>query len=309
MASNQFDPELRTLARLAPREPIRASTLWLTRRLTGLFSLQTPRDVEVLTLQSGVGVRLYRPGAVYEPNPALLWMHGGGYVMGSAGLEDALCRSFVRELGITVASVEYRLAPEHPYPAALDDCDAALTWLAALPAVDPNRIAIGGGSAGGGLAAALAFRARDSGSVVPVLQLLTYPMLDDRTVNRPGLEHAGLRLWNQRSNRFGWDSYLGGADPDTAVPARRGELAGLPAAWVGVGSLDLFHNEDLDYAERLSKAGVPCHVEVAPGAFHAFDLVAAKSDVARSFFASQCASLRGHHHQHQRHQHTRSLNP
>ncbi len=110
---------------------------------------------------SGVGVRLHRPIDVSQPAPALLWLHGGGYVLGTAAQDDRLCRRFARELGITVAAVDYRLAPEHPYPAPLEDCYSALTWLAGLPAVDPSRVAIGGVSAGGGLAAALALLARD----------------------------------------------------------------------------------------------------------------------------------------------------
>ena len=117
-------------------------------------------------------------------------------------------------------------------------------------------------------------------------------MLDDRSATREGLDDPGHRLWNQASNRFGWASYLGGADPDVAVPARREDLTGLPPTWLGVGSNDLFHDEDLAYAERLRAAGVPCQVEVVPGAFHGFDLIAPKADVSQSFFDSQCASMR-----------------
>ena len=223
--------------------------------------------------------------------PALLWIHGGGYVIGHPGQDDELCRRFARRLGVTVASVDYRLAPEHPYPAPVEDCYSALTWLAALPSVDPARVAIGGASAGGGLAAALAFVARDRGEVAPAAQLLVYPMLDDRTVDRDGLDNPGLRLWNQSNNKFGWSAYLGDADPDVAVPARRTDLRGLPPAWMGVGTFDLFHDEDLAYAERLKAAGVPCDVEVVAGAFHGFDGIVPKAEVSQSFFNSQCAML------------------
>ncbi|KWX66769.1 alpha/beta hydrolase [Mycobacterium sp. NAZ190054] len=250
-------------------------------------------DVEVLTLSSGVGVRLFRPrGAAPGAGPALLWIHGGGYVIGDAAQDDVLCRRFARELGATVASVNYRLAPEHPYPAPVEDCYAALTWLSRLPSVDPARVAIGGASAGGGLAAALALVARDRGEIAVAAQVLVYPMLDDRTVHRKGLDNPGHRLWNQSSNRFGWRAYLGDADPDEAVPARRVDLAGLPPAWIGVGTLDLFHDEDLAYAERLREAGVPCEVMVVDGAFHGFDGIAPKASVSVSFFNSQCALLR-----------------
>ena len=247
-------------------------------------------DVEVITLPSGAGVRLFRPAGATAPTPALLWIHGGGYVMGNAQQDDRLCRGFSGRLGITVASVEYRLAPEHPYPAPVEDCYAALTWLAGLPAVDAERVAIGGASAGGGLAAALAFLARDRGEVNPILQLLVYPMLDDRS-SLTG-KNPNHRMWDTRSNHFGWTAYLGKADPQVAVPARRADLSGLAPAWITVGTHDLFHDEDLAYAERLRAAGVPCEVDVIPGVFHGFDIVAAKAQVSQRFFDSQCDSLR-----------------
>jgi len=256
--------------------------------LTGRLS--KPGDVEVITLDSGASFRLFRPVGVTEPTPALLWIHGGGYVIGTAQQDDRLCRRFSTRLGITVASVEYLLAPEHPYPAPLEDCYSALTWLAGLPAVDRERVAIGGASAGGGLAAALALLARDRGEVTPTFQVLAYPMLDDRS--SATAESPNYRLWNTRSNHFGWTAYLGDADPQAAVPGRRDDLSGLPPAWIGVGTHDLFHDEDLAYAERLRNAGVPCHVEVVPGAFHGFDLVVPKAQVSQRFFDSQCESLR-----------------
>ena len=291
MPSTDFHPDLRRVARLAPRSLVGPRTLRVIRRLSSVMPRgKNPDGVEALILRSGVGVRLHRPAGVSQPGPALLWIHGGGYVIGTAQQDDALCRRFARELGITVAAVDYRLAPEHPYPAPLEDCYAALTWLAALPAVDPARVAIGGASAGGGLAAALAFLARDRGEVTPTLQLLAYPMLDDRSASGP--ENPNYRLWGPKSNRFGWAAYLGNADPQVAVPARRDDLSGLPPAWIGVGTHDLFHDEDLAYAERLTAAGVPCQVEVVPGAFHGFDLIVPKASVSQAFFASQCASLR-----------------
>jgi acetyl esterase/lipase len=287
-------PDLRRITRLAPRRLVGPRTLPILRALTGLQQrLGKPgasSDVEVITLGSGAGVRLFRPVTVPEPTPALLWIHGGGYVIGTAQQDDRLCRRFSKRLGIRVASVDYRLAPEHPYPAPLEDCYSALTWLAALPAVDPGRVAIGGESAGGGLAAALALLARDRGEVTPIFQVLAYPMLDDRSSMTA--ENPKYRLWDTRSNHFGWTAYLGDADPQIAVPGRRGDLTGLPPAWIGVGTHDLFHDEDLAYAERLRNAGVPCYVEVVPGAFHGFDVVAPKAQVSRRFFDSQCDSLR-----------------
>jgi acetyl esterase/lipase len=290
MSSTDFHPDLRRLARFAPRGLIGPRSLRLIRTLSSLAPGKSLDSVEALTLGSGVGVRLHRPIDVDQPGPALVWIHGGGYVIGTAQQDDALCHRFASKLGITVASVDYRLAPEHPYPAPLEDCYSALTWLADLPAVDSTRVAIGGASAGGGLAAALALLARDRGEVTPTLQLLAYPMLDDRSGSGP--ENPNYRMWNPKSNRFGWASYLGNADPQVAVPARHDDLSGLPPAWIGVGTHDLFHDEDLAYAERLTAAGVACQVEVVEGAFHGFDLVLPKAAVSQAFFASQCASLR-----------------
>ena len=149
-ARTAFHPDLERIARFIPRKLVSRRTLPLLQRLTVLQNRQTPKDVEVLTLSSGAGVRLFRPTGVTEPAPALLWIHGGGYVLGSPAQDDALCRRFARELGITVAAVKYRLAPQNPYPAGLEDCYSALKWLAALPAVDASKVAVAGASAGGG---------------------------------------------------------------------------------------------------------------------------------------------------------------
>ena len=289
MANAEINPELRLVARFLPRQLVYRWSVPLLRRVR--FREGSDDGVEVLRLPSGAGVRLYRPADGADPLPALLWIHGGGYVIGTAAEDDVLCRRYVERLGIVVAAVDYRLAPEHPYPAPVEDCHSVLKWLAGLPGVDRDRIAIGGASAGGGLAAALAFAARDRGDVRPVLQLLSYPMLDDRTVD-PALDAPGSRIWNAASNRVGWTSYLGGADPAVAVPARRGDLAGLPPAWIGVGTLDLLHREDLRYAERLNSSGVSCTVHEVPGAFHGFDRVAPKAAISQAYFDSGCASLR-----------------
>lgn len=289
MPNSDVHPDLRRIARIAPRRLVTPRTLPIIRGLLALGARRASSDAEVITLDSGAGVRLFRPTGVTEPAPALLWIHGGGYVIGTAQMDDRLCRGFSSRLGITVASVEYRLAPEHPYPAPLEDCYTALTWLAGLPAVDRTRVAIGGASAGGGLAAALEFLARDRSEVAAILQVLAYPMLNDRSSLTA--ENTNYRLWDTRSNHFGWTAYLGDADPQIAVPARRVDLGGLAPAWIGVGTHDLFHDEDLAYAERLRHAGVPCEVEVVPGVFHGFDIVASKAQVSQRFFDTQCESL------------------
>ncbi|MGD1172312.1 alpha/beta hydrolase [Mycobacterium seoulense] len=292
MPNTDVHPDLQRIARFAPRRLVGPRTLRIMRAAMAVRDrLAKPvPGVEVITLSSGAGVRLFRPAGVAAPTPALLWIHGGGYVIGTARQDDRLCSRFSHRLGITVASVEYRLAPEHPYPAPLEDCYSALTWLAGLPSVDRYRVAIGGASAGGGLAAALALLARDRAEVSPAFQLLTYPMLDDRSSTTA--HNPNYRLWDNRSNQFGWAAYLGDADPQVAVPARREELGGLPPAWIGVGTHDLFHDEDLAYAERLMAAGVPCQVETVPGAFHGFDLFVPKAQVSKRFFDSQCGILR-----------------
>ncbi|UXA18346.1 alpha/beta hydrolase [Mycobacterium sp. SMC-4] len=292
MPKVEFHPELRRSARVLPKQMINPTTLPLVRAASRLMWRNARHDPEALTLSSGVEVRLHRPSRATATGPALLWIHGGGYVIGDAAQDDVLCRRFADELAATVVAVNYRLAPEHPYPTPLEDCYTALQWMQALPSVDPARVAIGGASAGGGLAAALALLTRDRGEIDLAAQILVYPMLDDRTVDRADLDNPGHRLWNQSSNRFGWSAYLKDADRDIAVPARRTDLAGLRPAWIGVGTLDLFHDEDLAYAQRLRDAGVPCEVKIVHGAFHGFDGIAPKASVSREFFAGQCALLR-----------------
>lgn len=210
--------------------------------------------------------------------------------MGTAAQEDKFCRKLVNFTDVSVVAVEHRLAPEHSYPAPLEDCYSALRWLTHQPWVDPSRIAVGGASAGGGFAAAIAQLAHERSEIQLALQLMVYPMLDDRTGAQPDNERR--IMWSARDNRLAWQWYLGGADPTAAAPARCTDLAGLPPAWIGVGSRDLFYQECLDYAERLVQAGVPVHLEVAEGAFHAFDLIAANTSVAQRFFASQCRAIR-----------------
>lgn len=286
-----FHPDLQRLARIAPRgNAANTAALKVMRRMMALQRSQVA-GVCVVRLGDGAGVRIYGGGSRPAARPALLWMHGGGYVAGRAELGDRVCRAFAQTLDITVASVQYRLAPEHPYPAALQDCHTALDYLAGLPGVDPACIAIGGQSSGAGLAAALALSLRDSDGISPVHQLLAYPMLDDRTTDsdHPNAHH--FRFWNARSNRFSWAAYLREADPAVAVPARRTDLDGLPPAWIGVGSLDLFCDEDVAYAQSLRAAGVPCDLDVIAGAFHGFDAVAPKTSVSQAFFAKQCLAL------------------
>ncbi|WP_243057500.1 alpha/beta hydrolase fold domain-containing protein [Nocardioides sp. SR21] len=294
LGAGRFHPELRAGSRLLPRAAVSPRLVPLLRK--GIQRLPADPDFVESAVSPTAAVRVYRPAHAPSPSPALLYIHGGGLLIGSPLQDEAALRSIADELGVVVATVRYRLAPEHRYPAARDDCYDALRWLADQPGVDPTRVAIGGGSAGGGLAAATALHTRDRGGPALCLQLLVYPMLDDRTAVRPDPDSACRRLWSNEANHYGWSSYLGhqpglpGVDP-TAAPARCDDFAGLPPAWIGVGTLDLFHDEALAYAARLRAAGVACTTGVVPGAFHGFDAFAGKP-VVREFRASQVAALR-----------------
>lgn len=289
--ADEFHPDLRRFARVLPRGAFNRRTLPIMKALTRPMAfLPPPKGTEVLTLSSGPGVRLHRPAADRHAGAALLWMHGGGYVIGTAAQDDSLCQRFVQRLGITVAAVEYRLAPKHPYPAALEDCYDVLTWLSRLPGIDPTRIIIGGASAGGGLTAALALLARDRGEVALLFQLLVYPMVDDRSSDRVA-DNPRYRMWTPNTNRIGWQAYLRGADAEVAVPSRHTDLSGVAPAWIGVGTLDPLHDEDVEYARRLLDAGVSCEVDRIPGAFHGFDMVTPWAGVSKAFFDRQCDVL------------------
>ncbi|MEV6769437.1 alpha/beta hydrolase [Nocardia sp. NPDC051030] len=295
MPAPDFHPDLR-MARYLPRTVVGPRRLRLIRRLIGLTPLDPRANAVVAQSGPHVPVRVFRPAGHSGPMPGLLWMHGGGTVVGRAAMEDTQCRAFADRLGIVVVSVDYRLAPEHPYPTPLEDCYTGLRWLAAQSDVDSARIAIGGPSAGGGLAAALALLARERGEFHPIFQLLVYPMLDDRTCARTDIDPRTLRIWSPSSNSFSWASYLGtppagDTAPELAVPARHNDLAGLPPAWIGVGTHDLFHDEDVDYARRLQEAGVACTLEVVPRAYHGFDYIEPKTPVSQAFFDAQVTAL------------------
>jgi acetyl esterase/lipase len=247
-----------------------------------------------------VPVRIYRPAAGPGHLPALLWIHGGGYVLGSVAMNDFAIQDLVREVGCVTASVEYRLAPEHPFPAPLDDCYAALRWLhgnAATLGVDPTRIAIGGASAGGGLAAGLALLARDRGEVPVVFQLLIYPMIDDRNLTPSSHALTDPRVWNRASNHRGWRAYLGqepggdGVSPYAAA-ARAADLTGLPPAYIPVGTCDLFLDENIAYAQRLLQSGVPVELHLHPGAFHGSENLAPSAALSQRMLAERYHALR-----------------
>jgi acetyl esterase/lipase len=305
-----FHPDLHPVARFIPRfsfTPRLVGFIKFMARLRGVPKPPVLTDVAIedVLLRGYEGaaptrVRVYRPKNSRLPVPALLWFHGGGYIFGAPEFDQASNIEIVRKLGILVAAVAYRLAPAHPFPAPLEDAYAALKWLharAAALGVARGRYAVGGSSAGGGLAAALALMAHDRAEVPVAFQLLLYPMLDDRTVLRTDIDGSKLRMWDIDSNHYGWSSYLGrepGGDGVSAyaAPARRADLSGLPPSWIGTGGYDLFHDENLAYAERLSAAGVPCEVRVVPGAYHGFDAISRNARVSKEFRGSYVAALR-----------------
>lgn len=260
----------------------------------------TTADRQVPGPDGEVFVRIYQPEDRPDTLPALLWIHGGGYVLGSVERDDLLATHLAKVAQCVVVSVEYRLAPEYPFPAPVEDCYAALKWLATHTdelGVAPARIAIGGASAGGGLAAGLALLTRDRGEVELAFQLLIYPMIDDRNVAPASETLSDTFVWTRENNRMGWHAYLGrepgGADVSPyAAAARASDLTGLAPAYIPVGDLDLFLDENIEYAQRLLAAGVPTELHVYPGGYHGFNGFAPGADIAQRFNTERDEALK-----------------
>lgn len=311
---DQLDPELRAVVDKLPTDrPMDLTKIpaarvkmnkMVTTLLAGMPAIEgvSSQDHLVPGFQSdpAVRVRVYRPDHQPSTLPALLWIHGGGYVMGDIEQDDRLMKQLVKRIDCVAVSVDYRLAPEHPFPAPVEDCYAGLKWLYAHAAefgVDPSRIAIGGASGGGGLAAGLALLTRDRGEVPVAFQLLIYPMIDDRNVTPASHAITDPRMWNRDCNHLGWKAYLGrdggGADVSPyAAASRATDLTKLPPAYIPVGALDLFVDENIEYAQRLIQAGVPTELHVYPGAFHGFDLFAPSAKVSKQFKADRDSALK-----------------
>jgi triacylglycerol lipase len=249
-----------------------------------------------------VPIRLFTPRGEPRLRPGILQIHGGGYILGSAEISDAENRVMAAGQDAVIVSVDYRLAPETPFPGPVEDCYAALCWLADNAdelGVDPERIVVLGSSAGGGLAAATALVARDRGGPKLAGQYLIYPMIDHRTggeQHRGANAHVGEFIWTRGLNRFGWDAMRGTEPIDPArihhfSPALAEDLSGLPPTYIATGALDLFLEEDVDYAMRLAHAGIPTELHVYPGAIHAFDMMSG-SEVARCFAADLASALK-----------------
>lgn len=305
---SKIHPQLQQSAKMFPNLTYSKLNIWLINLLSRLApAAKSPQDVSIEHVfiagkhdKQKIQLRIYKPKSIHEAAPVLIWLHGGGYIVGNPKQDDASCIQYAREVGIMVISVDYRLAPKHPFPAALEDGYSALKWVnsnAQQLGIDNKRIAIGGASAGAGLAAALAQFAHDQNEVKLVFQLLVYPMLDDRTALRADIDDSHNVTWNRKSNQFGWEAYLGkkcGAEdiPQYAVPARRKNLSGLPAAWIGVGTLDMFYDEDIAYAQRLKEAGVSCETYLVAGAFHGFDVSNSQIPIVQEFRKSQINALK-----------------
>jgi len=304
-----LDPELEPVLGAFELPPIDAEGLAALRAASfeapGLSDAVT-RTEHVVPGDPPVRVRVHRPVGHEGKVPAIVTIHGGGYVIGTYDMDDALLDRWCPALAVVGISVDYRLAPETAFPGPLEDCYAALRWTydnADALGVDRERIGVYGLSAGGGLAAALSLLTRDRGEVPLAFQLLDCPMLDDRQTT-PSIRAAGLYVWSTRSNEFGWRAYLGelygsGEVPPYAAAARATELSDLPPTCIIVGSIDGFRDEDIDYAQRLNQAGVPCELHVIAGLPHAYLLVpgaAAVQQVTRDmdgWLARQLARLGG----------------
>lgn len=227
-----------------------------------------------------VPIRVHRPRGVEGPLPCVYAIHGGGMILGSYDMDDSTFEAWCQELGVMGVSVEYRLAPEFPYPTPLDDCERGLLWAvehADELGIDTDRLGVFGISAGAGLAAGLAIRVRDDGGPGLAFQLLETPMLDDRQTTTSSTTD-GLIVWSTASNAYGWRSYLGGLSgdrvPAEAAPARVADVVGLPPTFISVGTADGFRDEALTYAQRLAAAGVPTELHMYPGLPHGFQAFA-----------------------------------
>ena len=270
-------PALRETLAAMPRPPIPPTTT-----MSNDVVVPGPPGAPDVTL------RISRPPGDATGRPCIYWIPGGGYIIASALVDDARINRWCEEFDCVVVSVEYRLAPEAPYPAPLDDCYAGLVWTARHATelgIDARRIAIAGASAGGGLAAGLALQARDRAEVDVCYQLLIYPMIDDRNAT-PSSRLSGVPIWSRDANLLGWRCYLGGEPGAADVPAyaaasRASDLSGLPPGFICVGTLDVFRDEDIDYALRLLAAGVPTELHVYPGAPHGFESILPTAAVSR----------------------------
>lgn len=242
-----------------------------------------------------VRVRVYRPIASTGVLPGLLYIHGGGMILGTIEDSDLGAAGLCEAINAVLVSIDYRLAPEHPHPAPVEDCYAALVWMvehAEDLGFDATRLAVVGASAGGGLTIATSLMARDRGGPSIRFQMPIYPMLDDRNITPSSREITDVGIWDRATNLQAWDWYLGEAQADAyAAPARATDLAGLPPTFIDVGEMDLFRDEDIEFAARLLQASVPTELHVYPGAYHGSDAFAADAALSQRMWATRIGAL------------------
>jgi acetyl esterase len=310
-----IDPELATVLAAMPMDPggqlgdpNMIQIMRSTPDILAMLGTELPTDDRVTVENSeapgpegapAVPVRIYRPKAPAQGKlPALLYFHGGGFVIGDMYLEEGRCLRLAADGECVVVSVDYRLAPENPFPAGVEDCYCALSWLGAQVkdlGVDIDRIGVGGASAGGALAAAVSHMSRDRTGVPLALQLLLYPVLDDRMETPSMKTFSSTPVWNSASNAQMWDHYLGVKRDyvsNYAAPGRATDLADLPPAYIMTAELDPLRDEGIAYGQRLMAAGVSAEVHCFPGAVHGFDLVAPDIDLSRRALDEQVGAVR-----------------
>jgi acetyl esterase/lipase len=243
-----------------------------------------------------ITIRIYRPVNASDALPGIYFIHGGGMVLGDIAGEDATAVMLCAEIGAVVVSVEYRLAPEHPHPAPVEDCYAGLVWTAdnaAALGIDPDRMTIYGGSAGGGLALGTALLARDRQGPALRFVMPIYPMIDDTNTTASSHEITDVGIWDRAGNVEAWQWYLGGKPADQyAAPTRAADVSGLPSTYIDVGTVDLFRDEDIAFAQRLMQAGVACELHVNPGSYHGSETFAPDAALSRRIWATRIAALR-----------------
>jgi acetyl esterase/lipase len=243
-----------------------------------------------------ISVRIYRPVESTGQLPGIYFIHGGGMILGDIEGEDAAATRLCDEVGAVVVSVEYRLAPEHPHPAPVEDCYAGLVWTAKNASelgIDADRLAIFGASAGGGLALATALVARDRGGPQVRFLMPVYPMIDDRNQTPSSHEITDIGIWDRAGNIEAWAWYLGGKEADEyAAPSRAEDVSGLPPTFIDVGTVDLFRDEDIAFAQRLMQAGVPTELHVYPGSYHASETFAPDAALSQRIWAVRLDALR-----------------
>jgi len=297
-----MDPELRAVFTKLPELPKATSTEEFVAarksisEMIAAMQVGQPKSDRVMvedrcvpspTGSPEVPIRIYTPSSRTEALPGLLYIHGGGFTAGSAKDFDFNCEHIVENVGCVVVSVDYRLAPEHPFPAGPEDCYTTLRWMVASAVdlgVNAASIAVGGASAGGGLAAAVALMARDRKEVKLAFQWLLYGCLDDRHITPSSHAITDMRVWNRAKSLSGWKAYLGsdhqGEVSPYAAPTRMEDLSSLPPAYIMVGELDLMRDENIEYATRLMQAGVSTELHVIPGAFHGFEFLVPNAAVS-----------------------------